>query len=310
MSRPRLRVFLIGLLIGAADAVPGVSGGTVALVAGIYDRLIAALSAIDHHLLARLVGADRPRSLDALATQLRGADVPFLIVLGLGVLVSIVTVTRIIAAGITLAPTPTFGIFAGLIAGSGWALRGELQLRPAPVGAVTVIACLAAVGVSVLSTRPLSDGLLIIFLSGVLAVSATILPGISGSLILLVLGQYTQLAGSLATVVDAVLLLRPLEGVRAAAVTVVIFLAGATVGLAIMVRIIARAIARNRSATASVLIALVIGATAAPVYRASAALGHRWDPIAVGVFGAVAVVGFLAVLLIDRTVGLQALSDG
>ncbi|MDR9444689.1 MAG: DUF368 domain-containing protein [Haloquadratum sp.] len=309
MSRPRLRVLLIGLIMGAADAVPGVSGGTVALVAGIYDRLVAALTAIDHRLLIGVVRGAGGRAPVGARERVREADLPFLVILGVGVAVSIVTVTRVIAAGIATAPTPTFGVFTGLIAGSGWALRAELRLRPPAVGLVTLAACVLAVGVSILSTRPLAGGLGLVFLSGLLAVSATILPGISGSLILLVLGQYTRLAGSLATVVDAVVL-RPVAGVWEAATTVLTFLVGAAVGLGIMARIIAWAIAHYRSATASVLIALVVGATAAPVYRASAALGHSWDPAALAVFGTLASGGFAVVLLIDRAVGLTALSEG
>mgnify|MGYP000255700829 CR=1 FL=1 len=310
MSQSRLRVFLIGLIMGAADAVPGVSGGTVALVTGIYDRLITGLSAIDHRLLIGLITAARHRSMGALLNCARAAELPFLLLLGTGVAVSIATVTRLIAAGITTAPIPTFGLFAGLIGGSGWALRGELQLRPAPTGVLSLAACGAAIAVSVVSTQPLTDGTHIVFLSGLLAVSATILPGISGSLILLVLGQYTVLAGSLATVIDAWVLFRPVTDVRDAAVTVVVFLTGAVIGLAIMVRIIARAITHYRSATASVLIALVIGATAAPVYRASLAIGHQWDTLSALVFGIAATLGVLVVLLADREVGLAALSDG
>ena len=308
MSRPRVRILLVGLAMGAADAVPGVSGGTVALVAGIYDRLVTALSAIDRGLLGRLLGAIRRRSPGSIADVLRDADLPFLVLLGAGVAGSIITLTRLIAAGIATAPTPTFGVFTGLIAGSGWVLRRELRVRPPLVGLVTVGACVAAVGMSVLGSRPLADGLGVVFLSGMLAVSATILPGISGSLILLVLGQYTRLAGSLATVVDAVLL-RPVEGLRDAGVTVVVFLAGAAIGLGIMVRIIAWAIARHRSATASVLIALVIGATAAPVYRASVAVGHTWGTQTLVAFVGAALIGFVLVVLIDRAVGLHALSD-
>jgi len=310
MPPSRLRVFLIGLIMGAADAVPGVSGGTVALVAGIYDRLITGLSAIDHRLLIGLIAAARHRSVGAIIAHGRAAELPFLFMLGTGVAVGIATVTRLIATGIATAPIPTFGLFAGLIGGSGWALRGELKLRPASVGVLSAAACGAAIAVSVASTQPLTGGTLIVFLSGLLAVSATILPGISGSLILLVLGQYTLLAGSLATVIDAWILLRPVTEVRAAAFTVVVFLAGAVIGLAIMVRIIAWAITRYRSATASVLVALVIGATAAPVYRASLTVGHQWDPASILSFGLAATLGVLVVLLTDREVGLTALSDG
>mgnify|MGYP002760218576 FL=1 len=310
MLPPRLRIFLIGLIMGAADAVPGVSGGTVALVAGIYDRLITGLSAIDHRLLIGLIDAARQRSAGALLERGRAAQLPFLLILGMGVAVSIAAVTRLIATGITTAPIPTFGLFAGLIGGSGWALRGELRLRPASVGVASAAACAGAVGVSVAGSQPLTDGMLMVFVSGLLAVSATILPGISGSLILLVLGQYTSLAGSLATVIDAWVLLRPVTEVRPAALTVLTFLAGAAIGLAIMVRIIAWAITRYRSATASVLIALVIGATAAPVYRASLAVGHQWEPTSILTFGIAAMMGVLTVVTIDREVGLTALSDG
>jgi len=308
MSRPRVRILLVGLAMGAADAVPGVSGGTVALVTGIYDRLVTALSAIDHRLLLRFFAAIRRRSPTRFADVVRDGDLRFLVLLGAGIAGSIITVTRVIAAGIASAPIPTFGLFSGLIAGSGWVLRRELRLRPPLVGVVTIGACIAAVGTSVLGTRPLADGTSVVFLSGMLAVSATILPGISGSLILLVLGQYTLLAGSLATVVDAALL-RPVVGVRDAGVTVLVFLAGAAIGLGIMVRLIAWAIDRYRSATASVLIALVVGATAAPVYRASVAVDHTWDNQTLGVFVGVALIGFVLILVIDRVVGLHALSD-
>ncbi len=177
--------FVRGLCMGAADVVPGVSGGTMALILGIYQRLLEAIRAFDITLLRML-----------LARRFRDAaehvDIFFLVPLGIGIFGAILFFTRIVSLPKLLRdyPEPVYALFFGLIVGSiAVLLRGLGPLRWREV------ACLVAgtlLGVAVVNAVPFEtpDDSWFIFLSGALAICAMILPGISGSFILLLLRKY------------------------------------------------------------------------------------------------------------------------
>ncbi len=171
--------------MGAADVVPGVSGGTMALILGIYQRLLEAIRAFDTALV-RLVFARRFR--DAAAH----VDSAFLIFLGAGIFSAIMFFTRVVSLPQLLRehPEQIYALFFGLIVGSIAVLLRELgQLR------IRDVACLVAgalLGLAVVNVVPFETPVdsWFIFLSGALAICAMILPGISGSFILLLLRKY------------------------------------------------------------------------------------------------------------------------
>lgn len=183
-------IFLRGLLMGAADIVPGVSGGTMAFITGIYDELIDSIRAFDLECLRRVLKLD-------IAGAWRHVNGNFLLALVLGIATSIFSLARIISWVLENHPVPLWGFFFGLILASALVLLREVERwNPAR------LACLAA-GIAIALYIALSPGAQLdiglagVFLSGFLAICAMILPGISGSFILVLLGMYSVVLGAI-----------------------------------------------------------------------------------------------------------------
>ena len=173
---------LKGAVMGAADAVPGVSGGTMALITGIYERLVAALASIKLSLLDELRKGE-------FRTVWQQIDGNFLLALGVGILVSLFTVLSFIHNLLETSPQLLWSFFLGLIAASLVFLmrhqvwhRWDILLMIAGTAIAAGIALSSGVGLTV---SPVT-----LVLGGALAISAMLLPGISGSFILLLLGLY------------------------------------------------------------------------------------------------------------------------
>jgi putative membrane protein len=308
MAPSRLGVFLRGFCMGTADAVPGVSGGTIALITGIYERLIDALTAVTPGRIRRVLLVPLPgRRADA-AAAFREMDAPFLLVLGVGVLTAVVAVTSAIEVAVTEHPVPTFGFFFGLIAASAYVLAEGVSLDGRGPRGAAVAGFLLAFLVSGQASNALGHGLPAVFLAGAVAVSAMILPGISGSLLLLILGQYTYLVNTVSALrsgVTAALFGNGAGDLTAPALVAGVFVAGAVTGLFTVAHVVRRALAARREATLAFLVALVVGALRAPVERIDAALaaGGGWTAEAAAVVLATAAAGALAVVALERQVG-------
>jgi putative membrane protein len=180
-----------GFAMGAADVVPGVSGGTLALVLGIYPRFISALSALDASLLRRLLVGPSRRA------ALREADVPFLFTLGAGIVLAIGSLSKIIPQLMANHPEAMNGLFFGMIAAS-VAVPLRLMKRVGPAeGFALVTAAAGAFVLTGLGELTVRDSLGFLFASGAIAICAMLLPGISGSFLLLILGQYTRVLSAI-----------------------------------------------------------------------------------------------------------------
>ena len=175
-----------GFLMGSADIVPGVSGGTVALVLGIYERLVRSIRTGAGALGALLRG----RLTDA-RSHLRDVDWRFLLVLLTGILIALVSLAALIERLLEDHPVPTAAVFFGLVAGSiliAWRLiRAHDALRYAVMAAAAVAAFLL-LGLRGDEITP--PAYWVFFVAGSVAIVAMILPGISGSCILLMIGMY------------------------------------------------------------------------------------------------------------------------
>jgi putative membrane protein len=310
-----LVVYLKGVCMGTADAVPGVSGGTIALVTGIYERLISAVTAVSPgRIVAVLAGVVPSRRSDAVAA-LRAVDAGFLVVLVAGIMTAVVSVTRVIHTGITDFPVPTFGFFFGLIAASAWVLADDVAVDTPGRAAAAVAGFLLAFVVSGRAAASLGSGLSVVFVSGAIAVSAMILPGISGSLLLLILGQYEYMTGTLKSFVNGLLgvvLGGGVGPVVESGVVVVAFVLGAMVGVFTVAHAVKWALEHYRKATLSFLVALIVGALRAPVVKTGDQLsqaGRGWTTELLAVFVVTAVVGALLVVGVDRYTGLADLDD-
>lgn len=175
-----------GFAMGAADVVPGVSGGTVALVLGIYERLIANITE-GSRALGRLVQLDGRGFVD----RLRAVEWGFLIPLLAGIGLAVITLARLISTALEDHPVPMSALFFGLIAGSAIVAWRMLQHPdPARVAVMVGVAILAffVLGAAV-GERSEASVPLVLF-SGALAICAMILPGVSGSFLLLTIGMY------------------------------------------------------------------------------------------------------------------------
>lgn len=177
-------IYLRGMAMGAADVVPGVSGGTLALITGIYRELIDSLAGISPRLL--MVWRDQ-----GFAAFWRAGNFAFLTVLLAGILSSIVLLANLLVWLIDHYPVPVWAFFSGLIAASIWLVLKPLERLNAVTWSMLVLGVLLA---GWITTRPGLEAFghtpLVFFLSGAVAICAMILPGISGSFILLLLGMY------------------------------------------------------------------------------------------------------------------------
>lgn len=188
----RVKPLLQGLCIGAADVVPGVSGGTMALILGIYERLLHAIRSVDLHFL-RLLAQRR------FAAAAAHVDLVFLLMLGAGIACAIAFFTRVVRLPelITTHPEPVYGLFFGLIVASICVLlQARRPLTPARLGWILLGTLGGFAIVNLVPVETPTAGWFV-FLCGVVAISAMILPGISGSFILLVLNKYAYVFDAL-----------------------------------------------------------------------------------------------------------------
>lgn len=231
-----LYVAFTGLAMGAADVVPGVSGGTMAFVMGLYEELVEALKSFDGRLAGRLA---RLRVAEALAS----VPWPFLTVLGGGMAAAVLTLAEPIGWLLDNRPVPLFGFFFGLVLASIVTVGAQVRWSPAPVLCLLLGAGGSYLLVGLVPLTMPHDGFTL-FLSGVAAITAMILPGISGSFVLLVLGQYEF-------VIDAVrqrdfLALVPLA-------------LGCAAGILAFVRVLSWLLRRRRQTTVALLIGFMVG---------------------------------------------------
>ncbi|MDW8328073.1 MAG: DUF368 domain-containing protein, partial [Anaerolineales bacterium] len=226
-----------GFCMGAADVVPGVSGGTMAFILGIYDELLNAIHAVNLDFIRRLL---------TLRWREAFAHFPwrFLLALGLGIGTAIFSLARGLRWMLEHHPSPVWAFFFGLVLASVIVVRKRVR-RWTP--ATIALAVLAAVGAYVLvglTPTQTPDTLWFLFLSGAIAICAMILPGISGAFILVLLGKYQY-------VLDAV--------VRLDVLTLAIFAAGCAVGLLSFVRLLRWLLRQYHDPTVAVLAGFMLG---------------------------------------------------
>ena len=175
--------FLKGFAMGAANVIPGVSGGTIAFITGIYERLINAIKKLDGTTIRLLL---RFRLGDAW----KRADGRFLAVVGLGVLVSIVSLARILKWGFDHHPVMVWAFFFGLIAASLPAVGRLVRHWSGGPLIALLIATSGALSMAFLTPASENDNAFYLILCGVVAMCSMIIPGLSGSFVLLLMGNY------------------------------------------------------------------------------------------------------------------------
>ena len=178
-----LTITLKGMAMGAADVVPGVSGGTIAFITGIYQELISTISGIN-------LGLFRTWKEEGFKAMWKEANGSFLVALLIGILISIFTVMRLTNYLLEAHPILIWSFFFGLILASIWFVAKQIPKWNFKIILALIIGAAIAIYIVTLPPMGANTNLWFLFLSGSIAVCAMILPGISGAFILVLLGAY------------------------------------------------------------------------------------------------------------------------
>mgnify|MGYP000420078718 CR=1 FL=1 len=178
-----IRIYFSGVFMGAADIVPGVSGGTIAFILGVYERLISALSGVNKESIQLLLKAD-------IKGLWRHFDGTFLAVLGFGILTSLALLSGAISYALEFYPRYLSSFFLGLILASAALLSKDVPQFQKHHGVMMLLGVGFGVFIALLSPSNIDATPLMVIVSGMIAICAMLLPGISGSFILLMLGMY------------------------------------------------------------------------------------------------------------------------
>ncbi len=288
MLRSILRNFAAGLLMGGADIIPGVSGGTMALIVGVYESLVAAVSQATSFGLALV-------RLDLAEAKSLAAEMPWRLVLPLGggILLAAVIGARVIPPLMDAYPHQMNGLFLGLVAAS-LVIPAMRISTYRPVHAALAVGCAALayvlIGLPVFSSE--APGLLRVFGSAAVAICAMILPGISGAFLLKALGMYEPTLEALNGFLS-------LDMAHAA--YVLTFCAGAAFGLGSFAKLLDWLLHNRHDITMAALLGLIAGALRAiwPYLTPdkSMRLPDAGEPVlsvfALGVLGLVSVLGLI-----------------
>jgi putative membrane protein len=269
-------IFLRGFLMGMCDVIPGVSGGTIALITGIYNRLINAIGCIDPRMILSFFRFDK----QAILADLKQIDFAFLVVLACGIGIAFLLMSRIITYFLQELPQITYAFFFGLILASCVYLLREIRDRKYKYIISFIIGFI--VGFLLIGFKPLEIGHspLIIFITGMAALCAMVLPGTSGAYITLLFGQYEYMLTSLHTFVF---------------VDIILFCLGGLVGLLISTRILKYLLAHYHGIMLSALVGLLLGTSRFLYMEVEAAGGFDLSTI-LAIFVGIAVIAIMAIL--------------
>lgn len=223
--------------MGAADVVPGVSGGTIAFISGIYEELLGSIRAVNIHALKTLKE-------DGLKAFWQAINGNFLLVLFSGIICSIATLARLVSYLLSNHPILVWSFFFGLIVASIIYIFRQLPHLRWQEWSCLWMGTLFALAVSFAPPVQSTEGLTVVFFSGALAICAMILPGISGSFILLLLGMYSVIIEAV-TVPQIDLLL--------------VFVLGCGCGLLLFSRFLSWLLNRYHSVTMAMLTGFLLG---------------------------------------------------
>ena len=239
-------IFIRGILMGSADIVPGVSGGTIALITGIYERLIYSISKINFKFLKPLVKLDLKGFWRELLDEI---DFGFFIPLVLGIAIAMVTIAKVVTYCMDVYPALTYAFFLGLIIASAYILLKKIpKLQIKHIAFVILGFVLAYIFVS-LNPIAANHSLPVLFISGLIAICAMILPGISGSFLLLLLGQYEYMLTALHELHFTELL---------------VFIVGAIIGILGFSKLLNYLLKRYEEVTMAFLIGVMLGTLKIP----------------------------------------------
>lgn len=246
-----LVIGLKGMAMGAADVVPGVSGGTIALITGIYQELIQTISAID----LSLFSIWKKQGFKAMFNAVNGKFLLFLIG---GILISVFSLAKLFHYLLEHQPVLVWAFFFGLIVASVWLVGKMVQAWNVKTTLALIIGIVISYGITLISPAQGPDAFWYLFISGMLAFIAMILPGISGSFILLLLGAYQLVLGKVSGLIDGISQTNPAL-IGASILALGVFVLGGVTGLLSFSKVLKYMFKKYEALTLALLTGFLIG---------------------------------------------------
>ena len=273
-----IKLFFKGVFMGIADAMPGVSGGTIALLVGIYEELIKSISELNISLFSEL----KKNGFNSFWKKLNGN---FLLVLSLGIGISLISFVKISANLLENFPLFIWSFFLGLIFATIYVIYKMINLWSVVSLFFLVVSILFSLFLSSFSIYETAEiSLLFVLFSGIIASSAMILPGISGSLILVILGVYAYLIKSIDNLEFIVIFT---------------FILGAIIGLLGFSRILKYLFKNHRNVTYTIMLGLVIGSIE-KVWPWNKSFSVELSNLNLSLSVSLVILGFIIVFLLEK----------
>lgn len=247
-----LGISLKGMAMGAADIVPGVSGGTLAFIMGFYEELVETIDGLDLKFF-------KSWKQNGLKETWIKYNLSFLVFLGLGVAISIALFAKIIENLIEVHPIKVWAFFFGLVSASLIYVAKQIKRWNAGIIISLLIASVFAFYISGLNPMAETDSTWFLFVAGFVAIIAMILPGISGAFILLLIGAYQPVIGLLNDFTSA-LRMADLEAAKPLLGKILIFMLGAATGLKAFSKVLNWMFSNHKNLTLAALTGFILGA--------------------------------------------------
>lgn len=240
-----LGVTVKGMCMGAADVIPGVSGGTIAFITGIYDKFVGSLNNIDSSAVKMLFKG----KFKELWEHINGT---FLVSLFAGIFISVITLAKLMQYLLSSHPIETWAFFFGLIVASVIFIGKGVEKWRGKDYLLYLLGIALGVVICTLSPTNTPEALWFIFISGAIAICAMILPGISGSFILLILGKYQYIMGVISDLTSGINVMNNL-------IIIGVFGVGAVVGLLSFSKFLHWLLAKYKRQTILVMVGFITG---------------------------------------------------
>jgi putative membrane protein len=281
----KISIFLKGFLMGVCDLIPGISGGTIAFITGIYTRLIDAVTNFSPKLFYDIFTYPIHKQRDRLKEDIKKLDLLFLLVLMLGIGSALMVGSRIIKFLLMDYFAYTLSFFIGLILASSKIIFNHIQNHNIKNISFGFLGIALGLMLSMLVPLKVTPTLGYVFLGGFFAVSAMFLPGISGAFILLIMGLYE-------------FMINVLNDISSNLSYFLLFIAGALSGAFCISRIISFLFKKNKCKTLYVLLGLVIGALSTPLKKILQIASFQISNVVIMVFWLL--LGALLVVLVTH----------
>lgn len=256
-TKSNILLFLKGILMGVCDLIPGISGGTIAFITGIYERLINSVKAFSPSLFFsffRVLVSPKKENTKQLKENIKKLDLSFLITLSLGIITAILLGSRVIKYLLENHLSYTLCFFIGLILASSIIIFENIKNHKFKNVSFGIFGLFIGILLGFIVPKEMILNHFYVFMGGFFAISALFLPGISGAFILVVMGMYEFIIDSLHNILENIDYL-------------FVFFIGAVLGAFTISRVVSYLFKKDKCKTLYFLLGLVIGATNIPLKK-------------------------------------------